>query len=212
VILVTDTGGRAALFDIRGEKARFGMNGSTVYLVLQVLLSLGATLVLFRAIAGLRAYFRLQGTRLVTCPETNRPAAVELDAEHAAEGAVFGNTHFRLSKCSRWPERRDCSQCCLEQVKGAPEDTLVQNTAKRWYAGQKCVYCHKPILEVEWLDHRAALLGPDGKTVEWTGVPAQELPDAFCTHVPVCWNCHIAQTFHREHQELVVDRPWRWGH
>jgi hypothetical protein len=26
------------------------------------------------------------------------------------------------------------------------------------------------------------------------------------THLPVCWNCHIAQEFRREHSELVVDR------
>ena len=27
------------------------------------------------------------------------------------------------------------------------------------------------------------------------------------THLPVCWNCHIAESFRREHPELVVDRP-----
>jgi hypothetical protein len=25
--------------------------------------------------------------------------------------------------------------------------------------------------------------------------------------LPVCWNCHIAQTFRRVHPELVVVRP-----
>jgi hypothetical protein len=33
------------------------------------------------------------------------------------------------------------------------------------------------------------------------------LQETFATHQPVCWDCHIAQTFRREHAELVTDRP-----
>jgi hypothetical protein len=29
------------------------------------------------------------------------------------------------------------------------------------------------------------------------------------THLPVCWDCHIARRFRREHPALVVDRPRR---
>jgi hypothetical protein len=31
------------------------------------------------------------------------------------------------------------------------------------------------------------------------------------THLPVCWDCYIAQSFVREHPDLVVYRPWRNG-
>jgi hypothetical protein len=29
------------------------------------------------------------------------------------------------------------------------------------------------------------------------------------THLPVCWNCYIAQQFRLDHPDLVVYRPWR---
>jgi hypothetical protein len=32
------------------------------------------------------------------------------------------------------------------------------------------------------------------------------LLDVFSTHRPVCWNCHVTETFRRLHPELVVDR------
>jgi hypothetical protein len=31
------------------------------------------------------------------------------------------------------------------------------------------------------------------------------------THLPVCWDCYIAQTFRRDHPDMVVYRPWRNG-
>lgn len=29
------------------------------------------------------------------------------------------------------------------------------------------------------------------------------------SHQPVCWNCHIVQTFRREHPEMIVERKER---
>ncbi len=183
---------------------------STVYFLLYTLVALSMTYLLLRVIAGGRFYFKLRGKRLVTCPETKQPAAVELDAKQAAREAVFGTPRLRLSECSRWPERRDCGQVCLRQIESAPEECLVRNIVSKWYAGKTCVYCRKPIDEIDWLDHRPALLDPEGKTVQWDKVPAEKLPEVFSTHGPVCWSCHIAETFRREHPELVVERPWRW--
>jgi hypothetical protein len=42
--------------------------------------------------------------------------------------------------------------------------------------------------------------------VQWSEIPAEKLQEVMRTHQPVCWNCHIAETFRREHPELVVDR------
>ena len=33
------------------------------------------------------------------------------------------------------------------------------------------------------------------------------LQDAMKTRQPICWSCHIAETFRRQHPEMVVDRP-----
>ena len=51
-----------------------------------------------------------------------------------------------------------------------------------------------------------ALLDPDHRTIEWRQLRPEQLPDVFSTHRPVCWNCHVAETFRRLHPELVVDR------
>jgi hypothetical protein len=154
------------------------------------------------------AYRRFQGTRVVACPETKAPAAVAVDAIHAALTAVLGPPRLRLKRCSRWPERRDCGQECLAQIEAAPQDCLVRTMLTRWYQDKSCVYCGKPLGEIHWLEHKPALMSAERKTVEWREVPPEALPQVLATHLPVCWSCHIAETFRRQFPELVVDRPW----
>lgn len=152
------------------------------------------------------AWRRLRGARLVTCPETGAPAAVTIDATCAAINAVFDSPFLWLATCSRWPSRRFCGQACLPQIKAAPDDCLVRTIVGRWFADKICVYCRRTITEARFVHHHPALLGHDGKTVEWTDVPPERLPAAFRTHVPVCWNCHVTETFRRTYPELVTDR------
>jgi len=82
---------------------------------------------------------------------------------------------------------------------------------QQWFRGRSCAYCHKPIEQIHWHDHRPALLDPEGKTVQWTDIPPEKLPEVFETHSPVCWGCHIAETFRREHPDDFVDRPGNRG-
>jgi len=119
------------------------------------------------------------------------------------------NELLTLSECSRWPEREACGQECLAQIQEAPKACLVWTIINRWYQGQNCVYCHKPFGEIHWHEHPPALLNKERKTVQWNEIPAEKLQEALETHRPVCWNCHIAQTFRREHPELVVDHEQR---
>lgn len=172
-------------------------------------LALGMTSVM--SVRGLRTYLRSRGKRLVTCPETHCAAAVELDAKGAALKAFRGGNYLCLQDCSRWPERQSCPQDCLTEVEALGRGCLVRNIVAGWYQGKVCVYCRKAVDTVEeWTGHMPALLGRDGKTVSWGNVPAEKLPEIFATHQPVCWSCHIAETFRREHPELVTDRPARW--
>jgi len=158
-----------------------------------------------------RAFLRARGKRLVTCPETHCAAAVELDAKGAAIRALRGATYHCLRDCSRWPEKQDCAQACLPQVEALGQGCLVRNIVAGWYQGKACVYCHKPVDYItEWTGHMPALLGPDSRSVTWGDVPPEKLPEIFATHQPVCWSCHIAETFRHEHPELVTDRPARW--
>jgi hypothetical protein len=168
--------------------------------------ALAVGLFVFWAIPGVRVFFDYRGKRLVHCPETHRPAAVDVAAKEAAVGAFLHEPTLRLKQCSRWPERQDCGQECLQQIEADPENCLVWNIVSKWYEGKNCVFCRKPIGRLHRMDHAPALLGLDYKTVEWKQLRPEQLLDAFATYQPVCWNCHIAENFRRVHPELVVDR------
>jgi hypothetical protein len=169
---------------------------------------LTAGVVLWRA---LHTYFKFRGARLITCPETRKPAAVEVDARHAALFTGIGGTDLRLEDCSRWPERKDCGQDCLQQIESSPEDCLVRTILTKWYKGKPCALCGKIFAEISWLDHKPPLMSPGKQTVEWSEIPPESIPNVLATALPVCWDCHIAETFRRRYPELVVDRPWRPG-
>jgi hypothetical protein len=157
-----------------------------------------------------RHYFRFIGSRLVTCPETKRTAAVSLDASKAALQSLLGNPRFRLSQCSRWPERRDCEQECLRQIEKAPEDCLLKNIVGKWYAEKLCAYCQKPFESTDDIFHHTpALMGKDLVSIEWDEIRPEELPEVFRSSLPICWNCHMAETFRRVHPEMTVDNPWQ---
>ncbi len=175
-------------------------------LIIIAVVALAVGLFVFRAIPAVRAYFDYRGKRLVTCPETHKTEAVDVAAGEAAVGAFLSEPTVYLTQCSRWPERQDCGQECLQQIEIDPENCLVWNIVSKWYEGKSCVFCHKPIGPLHHLDHAPALLGPDQKTVEWKELRPQQLPEVLTTHRPVCWNCHIAENFRRAHPELVVDR------
>jgi hypothetical protein len=164
---------------------------------------------IWRLAVAVNFFLKYSGQRVVTCPETRRPAAVRVGVGRAALKILAGPQRLRLSECSRWPERAGCGQECLSQIEAAPEGCLVRNIVARWYAGKECVYCHKPFGEINWLDHKPALMDPELKTVQWDQVPAEHLPDVLATHLPVCWNCHVVESFRREHSDLIVERPWR---
>ena len=117
-----------------------------------------ATYAIFRLVRAARVYLTFRGKRLVSCPETHRPAAVRVDAAKAGLETALGHVQLKLSQCSRWPEREACGQECLAQIKEAPKACLVRTIINRWYVGQDCVYCHKPFGEIHWHDHPPALV------------------------------------------------------
>jgi len=178
-----------------------------VRLILLVLLVVSGTAVAIALRRAFLTYLKFRGERLVSCPETHRPAAVRVAAGKAALDDAVGSEQIRLSECSRWPEREGCPQECLAQIEEAPKACLVRTIINQWYQGQACAYCHKLFGETHWHDHPLAFVDSQGKTLEWDKISAEKLQEALRTHRPVCWSCHIAETFRREHAELVVDRP-----
>ncbi len=155
----------------------------------------------------LRTWIRFRGVRVITCPENHESAAVKVDAFRAAEwAAIAGEAPLRLSKCSRWPEMAGCGQECLAQIESSPEACALQSIVTAWYDGKRCVSCQKEIGAIVWHERPPALRAPDGTSREWKEIAPETLPRVFTTHQPVCWPCHVRDTFVHEHGELVVQR------
>ena len=175
-------------------------------IALTAFLILAVGVIGYRVWRSIGSFSKMRGVRLVTCPENKQTVAIEVNAGRAAMQSFAGTPHMRLKDCTRWPEKQDCGQDCLSQVEADPEGCLVWNIVAHWYEGKACVYCGKMFAHINWHEHRPALLSPEKQTVQWTDVPPEKLPEYFATHKPVCWDCHIAESFRREHPEMVTDR------
>jgi len=174
-----------------------------------VILALAAVALTF-VVWMLRGYVKQRGDRVITCPETFTPEGVRVDAGHAAVTSLMGHPELRLSDCTRWPERAGCGQECLTQIARSPHGCLVRNVVADWCAEKTCAMCQRPVGEREWMEHEPALMDVRDewhRTLALNEVPAEKLWAVLETHVPVCWNCHVTETFRREHSELVIDRP-----
>lgn len=76
----------------------------------------GSVLLLPFALWEHEIYKRYTGSRLVACPENQQPAAVSIDALHAATTGLNGNPDLRVSRCTRWPECSTCNRSCISQA------------------------------------------------------------------------------------------------
>jgi len=163
-------------------------------------LAAAAAILLHRLRAGHQAWRTYRGTRVVTCPRGNAPAAVEVDGRLAAGTAALGRPWVRLRRCTRWPA--PCARECLAGIRAAPAESLVRNVVTRWSAGHSCALCGSSLAEPGPGGFGPALLGRDGVTVAWQDLPPESLPEWLRTHRPVCWYCHVAEQFRRERPDL----------
>jgi hypothetical protein len=170
-------------------------------------IALGAIILMFRLVVW--TYLRYRGTRVITCPETKRPAAVEVNAGRAAVTAPLGKPGLRLRSCSRWPERGGCDQACLAQIEAAPEASRLRILLITWYEGKACVLCREPVGEINGAIHKPALMNPEGRTFAWEDLPPERIPELLPAYFPVCWDCHMVETFRRRFPHLVLVRPGR---
>jgi hypothetical protein len=82
-----------------------------------LLFLVGAVLVLLMpALWARQIHHAYSAPRAVTCPETHQRVGVTIDAMHAAFSALGRGPEFRLSNCTRWPERIKCAQGCLSEA------------------------------------------------------------------------------------------------
>lgn len=86
-----------------------------------------------------------------------------------------------------------------------PHDAATTAQLKRYFEGKPCAACSRPIPPVH--APRPGLLNTDTHVaIPWDDIPVANLSATLESHVPICSNCLIFETFRREYPELVVDR------
>ena len=170
-----------------------------------LLIAIAAAALVLALAPLIKAWWTSRGQRLVTCPETLEPVAVEIDPMDAAFHALLKTREIHLQSCTRWPEKAGCGQECMSQIEASPNGCLVRGILAEWYAGKSCVLCGKELSQ-ELGQHKPALLSPDRISFEWADLRVEDLPEILATHRPICWDCHIVETLYRMHPELVTER------
>jgi hypothetical protein len=171
-----------------------------------ILLLLLAVLMVYIVIAT-RTWAHVRGSRVVTCPETQKPVAVKVDVWHAVASAVWEKPDLKLTTCTRWPERADCDQPCVRQIETAPEETSPKVIAAHFFGKERCAICTKPIEPPASLTLQPGFLDPATHKVQsWVEVPPQDLPAAIAIQRPLCANCTLAESFRQRYPDRVTDR------
>src|SRR5690349_25178101 len=122
--------------------------------ILVTFLTFAAVFVFMEFARGLQTYLKFRGKRIVSCPENHCDAAVSVAAGNAAFETIIGREQLRLNACSRWPEKQECAQECLQQIEADPKACLVWTIMNHSPQAKKFAYCHKPSTEVHWHDHQ----------------------------------------------------------
>jgi hypothetical protein len=168
-------------------------------------------LVLTAGVASLVAYVQSRTPRAVVCPLDGRPAAMRVDAAHAALAIVTGSPR-RVAGCSFWPGRGRCGQICVEQVRPMPETARLLRLLRRWYAGQRCTLCGGEFGELRWCDFPPTLLGSGGQSRPWFEMTAADAAAGIAAgdYRPLCWRCHVLEGLRRNPRPRPV-RPSQRG-
>jgi len=146
----------------------------------------------FQRVGG--ALLAYRGIRVITCPQTSQPAAVELAVWRGAVRSVIGRPGLRIHECSGWPERRGCDQGCVHEIAAAPADSLVPNILTRWYQDKACACCGNPLRQIHSGRRQPGLMSPERKLIEWKEIPPQNILQVLATAGPVCRACVISET------------------
>lgn len=164
----------------------------TTQLLVPILLSV--LLAVYLGIA-VRTWTRLRGTRVVTCPETKRPAGVTVDLGHATTSAIWEHADVRIGTCSRWPERHPCDETCVAQIEASTEDTRASTMAARFFEGRRCVICRRRIEPLKPVGLQPGFMNPvTREAVAWPWMPPERLPEAIAGQRPLCPACTLAES------------------
>lgn len=156
------------------------------------LLTLVGVLVVVYAFVALATYLRTSGPQLIV-PDSPQPWA---SGEMAGRGEAL---HSHEDATAPGP--------------AAPAGTRAGDLLRAWFAGKNCAICERPIPPIHRIEQHPGLMNPESPAPEqnlisWEQFARDErLPDILETHVAVCSNCVMAETFRRQYPDLVVERP-----
>jgi hypothetical protein len=92
-------------------------------------------------------------------------------------------------------------------AKSNPHDAAMTAQLKHFFEGKQCAACSRPIPPVHAGELRPGLRNANThEAIAWADIPAANLSTTLESHVPICSNCLILETFRLQHPELVVDR------
>jgi hypothetical protein len=165
-----------------------------------------AVLLVYLVIAA-RTWTEVRGARLVVCPETQQPVAVQVDVGHAVASALWEQPDLRVTSCSRWPERQDCDQPCVRQIERAPSETRPKTIASHFFARQRCAICTEKIAPLGAFTLQPGFMNPATRRVaRWDDVPPRDLPRAVADWRPLCANCTLSESLRQDFPDRVTER------
>jgi hypothetical protein len=86
-------------------------------------------------------------------------------------------------------------------------DAATTAQLKQFFQGKQCAGCSRPIPPVHAWEQRPGLRNANThEAIAWEDIPAADLSTTLESHVPLCSNCVIVETFNRQYPDLVVDR------
>lgn len=88
-----------------------------------------------------------------------------------------------------------------------PHDAAMTAQLKQFFEGKHCAACSRPIPPMHAGELRPGLVNANThEAIFWDDIPAANLSTTLESHVPICSNCVIVETFRRRNPDLVVDR------
>lgn len=76
---------------------------------------IAAAIALVFAPLAMETYRRYRQRRVITCPDNQNFAEVNLKAGRAALKSLFGKPKLTVKSCSRWPRKKGCDEACVTE-------------------------------------------------------------------------------------------------
>ena len=84
----------------------------TPLILVTAIIALGGIYVLLPLVV--HTFQRYRNKRVMTCPETEGLAEVNIDAQRAAYSSAFGRPLLKIKNCTLWPKKKGCDEDCIK--------------------------------------------------------------------------------------------------